>query len=79
MTYQGWTNYETWCADYWLKKHGKSDDYHEYKIFRALIERIHDDIYDVVPSLDGGPADDLLGAAISQINIREIAEHYLEQ
>lgn len=80
-TYNGWTNYETWLAGLWLNENERS-----YR-FLMSVKDIDDDVYRqaewlgeqmrmqldqevTVPCLWS----DLLNAAFSQINWREIVE-----
>lgn len=90
-TYNGWTNYETWlCALWWDNNQGlylmHADKAHELArqnnrpdaeiVFAEWIETFTRD--ELIPELSGFPAD-LMGAALSEINWREIAESWLSE
>jgi hypothetical protein len=85
-TYNGWTNYETWAVklwmdneegsyNYWLDeakqaiRHGKDKDDAIYNLSQTLKE-CHEE---ALPELKGF-ASDLLNAAMSEVDWREIAE-----
>ena len=81
-TYNGWTNYETWLACLWL-----SENEHSYRLLMS-VKDIDDDVYGQAEwlgeqmrmQLDQEIAvpclwSDLLNAAFSQINWREIVEN----
>src|SRR5262249_48182406 len=101
--YNGWTNYETWCANLWMSNDAGSDEFYremaqdtyndaeaEHRadnsvLFtrddiatRNLSDRLKDDLEERQTELTGiaGVFADLLGAAMSEINWYEIAEHY---
>lgn len=85
-TYNGWTNYETWLVNLWLGNEQGTADYwlerarelsgHVYPT-RALADELREEIaeqsFPEVPGLYG----DLLGAALSEVDWREIAEHWI--
>ena len=86
-TYNGWTNYETWCAALWLGEDEYWRDRAE-EIMReedndasaatAELAREMEEVYeDDVPATAGMYAD-LLSASMSRINWYEIAGHYIE-
>lgn len=81
MSYNGWTNYETWLVAVWLDNEEPS--YHAVreavrdsgprnaaKAIRELVEEL------VLPPGNGGLAHDLITGALSEVNWSEIAEHY---
>ena len=80
-TYQGWTNYETWCVALWLDNEQGSYDYcvelakdldgDTY----ALSERLKEMHEEAAPEVTGVFAD-LQNAALAAVNWRELAEHY---
>ena len=89
-TYNGWTNYETWCAalwmdndlnDYWgneardiLRQENNDREDAVYELARVM-ESYHDEFTPVVEGLYA----DLLGASMSRINWHEIAGHYIDE
>lgn len=85
-TYNGWTNYETWCASMWL-----DNDEGTYSESRSMAEDYEDDPHGFAAALremmdDTNPlADsasmwtDLLNAAFSEIDWHEIATTILSE
>ena len=80
-TYQGWTNYETWCVALWLDSEEGSYDYcvelatnnrSAYELGEVLKE-MHKE---AAPEVTGVFAD-LQNGALSVVNWRELAKHYL--
>ena len=85
QTYNGWTNYETWCVKLWLDNEQSSSyamdemaaefrDEEPYRLGQAISEYV----YDSLPDLGASMWADLLGSALDAVNWREIAEAYLE-
>lgn len=91
MSYNGWSNYETWNCNLWL-----DNDEGCYSMIREwaeecckdadtrdeaeadLAERIEQLIDDeFTPELPASMASDLLRAAMGEIDYREIAEHHI--
>ena len=89
MTYNGWTNYETWLVALWIDNEEGSQRYWAERAQEVYDEERDDDsaTYTLASALeeevkDGAPEvnglyNDLLGAALSEVNWREIAEHYV--
>jgi hypothetical protein len=90
-TYNGWSNYPTWCVDLWL-----SNDEPLYRQALALAEQARDDDGNVhrshvaeelktwvrdelAPDLGASFASDLLGFALDQVDWHEIADAWIEQ
>ena len=87
-TYNGWANYETWCAALWLdndlngywagqaeeimQQEDNDKDNATYELSRVM-ESYYEEF---TPDVEGLYAD-LLGASLSRINWYEIAEHYI--
>jgi hypothetical protein len=82
MAYNGWSNYETWNVALWFDNdeglaghvEGLIEDEHEDAY--ALGQSLKGFVEEIVPEVTGMFAD-LLGAAISEVNWQEIAEHYI--
>ena len=87
--YNGWTNYETWLVNLWM---GQSDYWNDMVAdvvkgsdsdtpvldIADYLEQSHDNEYlDLVGN--SGVFSDLIGAALSRVNWKEIAEHYFEE
>ena len=85
MSFQGWTNYETWAVILWLDNDGGLD-YEvrelacrvcgEHKL-DYLAEALGQLVEDNAPNLGGTLYGDLLNHAMAQANYHEIAEHLL--
>ena len=84
MSYNGWTNYETWCANMWLdgdEAHWRERaqelvNEHDCSAMYELGKEMWDFYQDLMPQVEGMYAD-LLGAAMSSINWQEIARPYV--
>ena len=85
--YNGWHNYETWLVNLWLTNDEGSYDYlqevtaetsGEDRVYR-LAERLKEEITEstTLSIYDSSLAGDLLGAALSEVNWYELAEHYV--
>ena len=89
-TYNGWTNYETWCLNIWIDNDQylaerkaelvrevtlHYDDKQVYEL-SLLLESMVEELKD--NALEVGLLSDLLGGAIGNINFYELAEHYIE-
>lgn len=92
MSYNGWTNYETWAVNLWLDNDQGSYEYwHEiaqeyfeganYDTESAawnMADMLKQSHEDMNPLGDQASAySDLLGAALSEVNWHEIARHYI--
>jgi hypothetical protein len=85
VSYNGWTNYETWAIKMWIDNEEPSyrhwleraeaavEDETEAYEFAQEIKEYHEE---ALPELEGFAAD-LLGAAMSEVNWQEIAESLL--
>lgn len=90
MTYNGWTNYETWVCNLWLDNDGSSEYIADLAVTAMvdhdndrdgatsyLADSIESMVADAAPNLPNSMFSDMLSAAISEIDFREIAEHYI--
>jgi hypothetical protein len=84
MSYNGYTNYETWCVALWI-----DNDEHDYDGVTALAlayRNRHDLAGEIrgyvedgmLPELDAGLAGDLLTSSLCQVNWPEIADGHLD-
>ena len=88
LKYNGWTNYETWLCNMWFNNFNFTDqmdlfddcadncdvlDIIEYYIKSYVEEYVEYSISD-----DHGFIHDMLNSAISEIDFRDIAEHYVD-
>jgi len=89
MTYNGWTNYETWLTNLWFDGL-EFDDFiqdlsDDLKTKDAVLEwcadyleqLVNDFIDDATPRVSGFIAD-LINSAYQEIDFRDIAEHYVD-
>jgi len=77
-SYNGWSNYETWATGLWLDNDPytseeveriakmKGELYQKIEAMRELVDSI------ILPTTGAGLSQDLLNAAVDQINYREI-------
>jgi hypothetical protein len=80
-TYNGWTNYETWLANVWLDEAGFTNELASQRNLTLCdvaqqIESMIELMTDEAREASRDFASDLLGAAISAININELARAY---
>ena len=90
--YNGWYNYETWMVNLWMDNTQQShetwrqiaresidaDEGTNWFYFEDQLKQYLDYIQeDVDNHINNGTVKDLLGAAISEINTREIAMHWV--
>ena len=90
IKYNGWTNYETWLCNMWFDNFEFSemlDNYDGCKDRNDILNNVADYIKNYVEeyveySLSSGDQHgfihDMLNAAISEIDWRDIAEHYVD-
>ena len=83
--YNGWTNYETWNVNLWL---GDDDTFREtaqepedlYQAGRALKEYTEEVAEMIVPDIfKASFVSDMFGAALSEVDWDDIAEHYRDE
>lgn len=77
MSYDGWSNYETWLVNLWLSNDQDLD--RRYQQCQSA-DAIKDLVDDLVYSGDYGPEPagfiaDLIGSALSDVNWRELYEN----
>lgn len=73
MTYNGWTNKETWLVNLWLGDSLQCDLEDGQEIDAIYIEVLVDEM---VEDSANGLITDLLNCALGKINYHEIASHY---
>jgi len=72
--YNGWKNYETWNANLWLGETGETfDNWSWYAIKEYFHERF---VYENRFLAEVGPLQDMIDAALSEIDWYEVAESY---
>ena len=93
--YNGWTNYETWCVNLWLTNDQGSyecaldmarESWEENDELRVRVsdmaqrlENLHDESREEFCGDRVGPNVDMLRAAYSLVDWREIAEHFIDE
>lgn len=92
MSYNGWTNYETWNVALWIDNEpgtykerremaraaweGNEDD--EDAAVRVLADSLKSWVEDMRPDLGASMFSDLLGAALSEVDWHEMAVSFLD-
>ena len=93
MSYNGWSNYETWNVALWFdnepgsyeyrrevsRDHLESADGDKDTAVSDVADWLKDDINVRSPDLGASMYADLLNAAISEVNWYEIAKHWVEE
>jgi hypothetical protein len=89
--YEGWTNYETWLVPLWIDNDCGTYQQRlalvqevqktqpEDRQARELADRLKEWIEEENPCSESSLHRDLLGAALSEVNWLEIAEHFLAE
>lgn len=92
--YNGWYNYETWVVNLWMDNDEGSQSYWREQAeecvkvdgregavssLEDLMKEYHDErAEEIFGSNQCGVLSDLMGAALSEVNWREIAQHWVE-
>lgn len=86
-SYNGWTNYETWAVALWIDndqstQEQAADMARDTRRRREYLHELADQLKswvtdEMLPDLGASLAADLLGAAVSEVDWAEIADHYL--
>lgn len=77
MSYNGWSNYETWLVNLWYGD-TFSDTAGEYFLDPQGLEDFVTDFLQEEGALpETGFAADIMNAALRNVNWRELAEHYI--
>jgi hypothetical protein len=85
MSYQGWKNYESWAVGLWLdndqslQREAQRVVNREANIYRAADALKTFVTEDVLPDLGASLAQDLLNAAVSEVDWQEVAEHFKDE
>jgi hypothetical protein len=89
--YNGWTNYETWAVALWLDNEQGSQRYWQERAeeyvktdgkedaSRGLADELKEQHEEANPVTDASVFSDLMGAALSEVNWFEIAQHYVDE
>ena len=92
MAYNGWKNYESWAVGLWLDNdeglYNQAREMAREKLTEArdskrsaeglLADSLKEWVTsEMIPDLGASLAADLLGAAVSEVDWYEVAEHYL--
>lgn len=77
-TYEGWTNYETWCVKLWMDNDQGSQEYwaemaKELDLY-DLENALENEHAEMAPASDASVYSDLMTHALGCVNWREIAE-----
>ena len=84
MSYNGWSNYETWNVKLWLdNEQGSSEEVRDMarraRSVNALADQLKDMIHEAAPDLGASCFADLLNAALGEVDWYEMAESYYEE
>jgi len=90
MTYNGWTNYETWLTNLWFDnfdftdyvEDGVFDDMDNDEIKDYVADYIESSVDEYVEQVIGndpnGFVQDLITSSLGEVDWREIADHYVD-
>lgn len=84
MSYNGWSNYETWNVALWIDdEEGSSEEVRSMARSAtseaALAKQIEAWVDEMTPSLGASMFSDILGAGLREVNYDEIAGHWYEE
>lgn len=79
MSYNGWTNKETWLVNLWFgdcltEMQEEGEEVTAYAALRFVLDLIDDSSWR--KSVEGGFILDMLNCALCEVNWEEIASHY---
>ena len=88
-TYNGWTNYETWCVNLWLTNDEGSYHYWREEAGRHLkddredarcnlAKQLKSELEEASPLEEASLFSDLLNAALSEVDWYKVADAFLE-
>ena len=78
MSYNGWSNKETWLVNLWLGDFLTMDQEDGINIDAAYIEQVVEDRIEESGSRVNGFVGDILNCALGEIDYDELASHYEE-
>jgi hypothetical protein len=74
MSYNGWTNKETWLVNLWLGDGFAMMNAEGESVSADFVREVLDDY--LAGNVIGGLTEDLIQCALGEINFHEIASHY---
>lgn len=79
MSYNGWSNKETWLVNLWLGDGLTMDQAEGVEVTAEYIEMMVDDIIESSVPSGNGFVVDILNCALGEIDYHELAEHFVEE
>tara|TARA_R100001198_G_C5138393_1_gene153357 strand:+ start:175 stop:417 length:243 start_codon:yes stop_codon:yes gene_type:complete len=79
MSYNGWSNKETWLVNLWVGDFLTMDQEDGITIDAAYIEQVVEDRIEESGSRVNGFVGDILNCALCEIDYHELASHYEEE
>lgn len=79
MSYNGWSNKETWLVNLWVGDLLTMDQEDGITIDAAYIEQVVEDRIEDSGSRVNGFVGDILNCALCEIDYHELAEHFVEE
>lgn len=74
MSYNGWTNKETWLVDLWLGDYLADLQSEGESVSAGFVREVLDEY--LSGNVIGGLTEDLIQCVLGEINFHEIASHY---